>query len=145
MIEILTYKLLLVVYCFTGVHLFNYNVVEIKDFDYKHDYSNDSIEHYYCKDKYNVGDTIRHEYTKMVDSTSEEAIQTISFFKYLKAWTEETRLQDEARAKDTAYQNKIKLEFQQKENEEAEIWLQEAAEKQMELEKLESKPIKKPE
>ena len=80
MIEILTYKLLLVVYCFTGVHLFNYNVVEIKDFDYKHDYSNDSIEHYYCKDKYNVGDTIRHEYTKMVDSTSEEAIQTISFF-----------------------------------------------------------------
>ena len=141
MIEILTYKLLLVVYCFTGVHLFNYNVVEIKDFDYKHDYSNDSIEHYYCKDKYNVGDTIRHEYTKMVDSTSEEAIQTISFFKHLKAWNEEI----EARAKDTVYQNKIKLEFQQKENEEAEIWLQEAAEKQMELEKLESKPIKKPE
>ncbi len=141
MIEILTYKLLLVVYCFTGVHLFNYNVVEIKDFDYKHDYSNDSIEHYYCKDKYNVGDTIRHEYTKMVDSTSEEAIYTISFDKQLKAWNEEI----EARAKDTAYQNKIKLEFQQKENEEAEIWLQEAAEKQMELEKLESKPIKKPE
>ena len=141
MIEILTYKLLLVVYCFTGVHLFNYNVVEIKDFDYKHDYSNDSIEHYYCKDKYNVGDTIRHEYTKMVDSTSEEAIYTISFDKQLKAWNEEI----EARAKDTAYQNKIKLEFQQKENEEAEIWLQEAAERQMELEKLESKPIKKPE
>ena len=63
----------------------------------------------------------------------------------MKAWTEETRLQEEARAKDTAYQNKIKLEFQQKENEEAEIWLQEAAEKQMELEKLESKQIKKPE
>ena len=105
MIEILTYKLLLVVYCFTGVHLFNYNVVEIKDFDYKHDYSNDSIEHYYCKDKYNVGDTIRHEYTKMVDSTSEEAIYTISFDKQLKAWNEEI----EARAKDTAYQNKIKL------------------------------------
>ncbi len=141
MIEILTYKLLLVVYCFTGVHLFNYNVVEIKDFDYKHDYSNDSIEHYYCKDKYNVGDTIRHEYTKMVDSTSEEAIYTISFDKQLKAWNEEI----EARAKDTVYQNKIKLEFQQKENEEAEIWLQEAAERQMELEKLESKPIKKPE
>ena len=141
MIEILTYKLLLVVYCFTGVHLFNYNVVEIKDFDYKHDYSKDSIEHYYCKDKYNVGDTIRHEYTKMVDSTSEEAIYTISFDKQLKAWNEEI----EARAKDTVYQNKIKLEFQQKENEEAEIWLQEAAEKQMELEKLESKPIKKPE
>ena len=141
MIEILTYKLLLVVYCFTGVHLFNYNVVEIKDFDYKHDYSNDSIEHYYCKDKYNVGDTIRHEYTKMVDSTSEEAIYTISFDKQLKAWNEEI----EARAKDTVYQNKIKLEFQQKENEEAEIWLQDAAEKQMELEKLESKPIKKPE
>ena len=141
MIEILTYKLLLVVYCFTGVHLFNYNVVEIKDFDYKHDYSNDSIEHYYCKDKYNVGDTIRHEYTKIVDSTSEEAIYTISFDKQLKAWNEEI----EARAKDTVYQNKIKLEFQQKENEEAEIWLQEAAEKQMELEKLESKPIKKPE
>ena len=141
MIEILTYKLLLVVYCFTGVHLFNYNVVEIKDFDYKHDYSNDSIEHYYCKDKYNVGDTIRHEYTKMVDSTSEEAIYTISFDKQLKAWNEEI----EARAKDTVYQNKIKLEFQQKENEEAEIWLQEAAERQMELKKLESKPIKKPE
>ena len=141
MIEILTYKLLLVVYCFTGVHLFNYNVVEIKDFDYKHDYSKDSIEHYYCKDKYNVGDTIRHEYTKMVDSTSEEAIYTISFDKQLKAWNEEI----EARAKDTVYQNKIKLEFQQKENEEAEIWLQEAAERQMELEKLESKPIKKPE
>ena len=141
MIEILTYKLLLVVYCFTGVHLFNYNVVEIKDFDYKHDYSNDSIEHYYCKDKYNVGDTIRHEYTKMVDSTSEEAIYTISFDKQLKAWNEEI----EARAKDTVYQNKIKLEFQQKENEEAEIWLQEAAEKQMELEKLESNPIKKQE
>ena len=141
MIEILTYKLLLVVYCFTGVHLFNYNVVEIKDFDYKHDYSNDSIEHYYCKDKYNVGDTIRHEYTKMVDSTSEEAIYTISFDKQLKAWNEEI----EARAKDTVYQNKIKLEFQQKENEEAEIWLQEAAEKQMELEKSESKLIKKPE
>ena len=63
----------------------------------------------------------------------------------MKAWTEETRLKDEARAKDTAYQNKIKLEFQQKEYEEAEIWLQEAAERQMELEKLESKPIKKPE
>ena len=141
MIEILTYKLLLVVYCFTGVHLFNYNVVEIKDFDYKHDYSNDSIEHYYCKDKYNVGDTIRHEYTKMVYSTSEEAIYTISFDKQLKAWNEEI----EARAKDTVYQNKIKLEFQQKENEEAEIWLQEAAERQMELETLESKPIKKPE
>ena len=141
MIEILTYKLLLVVYCFTGVHLFNYNVVEIKNFDYKYDHSKDSIEHYYCKDKYNVGDTIRHEYTKMVDSTSEEAIYTISFDKQLKAWNEEI----EARAKDTAYQNKIKLEFQQKENEEAEIWLQEAAEKQMELEKLESKPIKKPE
>ena len=141
MIEILTYKLLLVVYCFTGVHLFNYNVVEIKDFDYKYDHSNDSIEHYYCKDKYNVGDTIRHEYTKMVDSTSEEAIYTISFDKQLKAWNEEI----EARAKDTVYQNKIKLEFQQKENEEAEIWLQEAAERQMELEKLESKPIKKPE
>ena len=141
MIEILTYKLLLVMYCFTGIHLFNYNVVEIKNFDYKYDHSNDSIEHYYCKDKYNVGDTIRHEYTKMVDSTSEEAIQTISFFKQLKAWNEEI----EARAKDTVYQNKIKLEFQQKENEEAEIWLQEAAEKQMELEKLESKPIKKPE
>ena len=141
MIEILTYKLLLVVYCFTGVHLFNYNVVEIKNFDYKYDHSKDSIEHYYCKDKYNVGDTIRHEYTKMVDSTSEEAIYTISFDKQLKAWNEEI----EARAKDTVYQNKIKLEFQQKENEEAEIWLQEAAEKQMELEKLESKPIKKPE
>ena len=141
MIEILTYKLLLVVYCFTGIHLFNYNVVEIKNFDYKYDHSKDSIEHYYCKDKYNVGDTIRHEYTKMVDSTSEEAIYTISFDKQLKAWNEEI----EARAKDTVYQNKIKLEFQQKENEEAEIWLQEAAEKQMELEKLESKPIKKPE
>ena len=141
MIEIPAFKLLLVMYCFTGIHLFNYNVVEIKNFDYKYDHSNDSIEHYYCKDKYNVGDTIRHEYTKMVDSTSEEAIQTISFFKYLKAWNEEI----EARAKDTVYQNKIKLEFQQKENEEAEIWLQEAAEKQMELEKLESKPIKKPE
>ena len=141
MIEILTYKLLLVVYCFTGVHLFNYNVVEIKNFDYKYDHSNDSIEHYYCKDKYNVGDTIRHEYTKMVDSTSEEAIYTISFDKQLKAWNEEI----EARAKDTVYQNKIKLEFQQKENEEAEIWLQEAAEKQMELEKSESKLIKKPE
>ena len=141
MIEILTYKLLLVVYCFTGIHLFNYNVVEIKNFDYKYDHSKDSIEHYYCKDKYNVGDTIRHEYTKMVDSTSEEAIYTISFDKQLKAWNEEI----EARAKDTVYQNKIKLEFQQKENEEAEIWLQEAAERQMELEKLESKPIKKPE
>ena len=141
MIEIPVFKLLLVMYCFTGIHLFNYNVVEIKNFDYKYDHSNDSIEHYYCKDKYNVGDTIRHEYTKMVDSTSEEAIQTISFFKHLKAWNEEI----EARAKDTVYQNKIKLEFQQKENEEAEIWLQEAAEKQMELEKLESKPIKKPE
>ncbi len=141
MIEIPAFKLLLVMYCFTGIHLFNYNVVEIKNFDYKYDHSNDSIEHYYCKDKYNVGDTIRHEYTKMVDSTSEEAIQTISFFKHLKAWNEEI----EARAKDTVYQNKIKLEFQQKENEEAEIWLQEAAEKQMELEKLESKPIKKPE
>ena len=141
MIEIPAFKLLLVMYCFTGIHLFNYNVVEIKNFDYKYDHSNDSIEHYYCKDKYNVGDTIRHEYTKMVDSTSEEAIQTISFFKHLKAWNEEI----EARAKDTVYQNKIKLEMQQKENEEAEIWLQEAAEKQMELEKLESKPIKKPE
>ncbi len=141
MIEIPVFKLLLVMYCFTGIHLFNYNVVEIKNFDYKYDHSNDSIEHYYCKDKYNVGDTIRHEYTKMVDSTSEEAIQTISFFKHLKAWNEEI----EARAKDTVYQNKIKLEMQQKENEEAEIWLQEAAEKQMELEKLESKPIKKPE
>ena len=141
MIEIPAFKLLLVMYCFTGIHLFNYNVVEIKNFDYKYDHSKDSIEHYYCKDKYNVGDTIRHEYTKMVDSTSEEAIYTISFDKQLKAWNEEI----EARAKDTAYQNKIKLEFQQKENEEAEIWLQEAAEKQMELEKLESKPIKKPE
>ena len=141
MIEILAFKLLLVMYCFTGIHLFNYNVVEIKNFDYKYDHSKDSIEHYYCKDKYNVGDTIRHEYTKMVDSTSEEAIYTISFDKQLKAWNEEI----EARAKDTVYQNKIKLEFQQKENEEAEIWLQEAAEKQMELEKLESKPIKKPE
>ena len=141
MIEIPTFQLLLVVYCFTGIHLFNYNVVEIKNFDYKYDHSKDSIEHYYCKDKYNVGDTIRHEYTKMVDSTSEEAIYTISFDKQLKAWNEEI----EARAKDTVYQNKIKLEFQQKENEEAEIWLQEAAEKQMELEKLESKQIKKPE
>ena len=141
MIEIPAFKLLLVMYCFTGIHLFNYNVVEIKNFDYKYDHSKDSIEHYYCKDKYNVGDTIRHEYTKMVDSTSEEAIYTISFDKQLKAWNEEI----EARAKDTVYQNKIKLEFQQKENEEAEIWLQEAAERQMELEKLESKPIKKPE
>ena len=141
MIEIPAFKLLLVMYCFTGIHLFNYNVVEIKNFDYKYDHSKDSIEHYYCKDKYNVGDTIRHEYTKMVDSTSEEAIYTISFDKQLKAWNEEI----EARAKDTVYQNKIKLEFQQKENEEAEIWLQVAAERQMELEKLESKPIKKPE
>jgi hypothetical protein len=141
MIEIPTFKLLLVVYCFTGIHLFNYNVVEIKDFNYKHDYSNDSIEHYYCKDKYNIGDTIRHEYTIMVDSTSEEAIDYKRHVEFL----EKTRLQEEAWAKDTVYQNKIKLEFQQKENEEAEIWLQEAAEKQMELEKLESKLIKKPE
>ena len=141
MIEIPAFKLLLVVYCFTGLHLFNYNVVEIKNFDVEHDYSNDSIEHYYCKDKYNIGDTIRHEYTKMVDSTSEEAIQIINFWKYVEWENEQTRL----RALDTAYQNKIKREFQQKENEEAEIWLQEAAEKQMELEKLESKLIKKPE
>ena len=141
MIEIPTFKLLLVVYCFTGIHLFNYNVVEIKDFNYKHDYSNDSIKHFYCKDKYNIGDTIRHEYTKMVDSTSEEAIDYKRHVEFL----EETRLQEEAWAKDTVYQNKIKREFQQKENEEAEIWLQEAAEKQMELEKLESKLIKKPE
>ena len=134
MIEIPMVKFLLIIYCFTGIHTGNYNV---------YDYLNqlDSIEHYYCKDKYNVGDTIRHEYTIMVDSTSEEAIYTISFDKQLKAWNEEI----EARAKDTVYQNKIKLEFQQKENEEAEIWLQEAAERQMELEKLESKPIKKPE
>ena len=54
MIEIPTFKLLLVVYCFTGAHLFNYNVVEIKSFDYKYDHSNDSIEHFYCKDKYNI-------------------------------------------------------------------------------------------
>lgn len=74
MIEIPAFKLLLVMYCFTGIHLFNYNVVEIKNFDPNYDHSNDSIEHYYCKDKYNVGDTIRHEYTKMVDSTSEKAI-----------------------------------------------------------------------
>jgi hypothetical protein len=141
MIEIPAFKLLLVVYCFTGLHLFNYNVVEIKDFNYKHDYSNDSIKHFYCKDKYNIGDTIRHEYTKMVDSTSEEAIDYKRHVEFL----EETRLQEEAWAKDTVYQNKIKREFQQKENEEAEIWLQEAAEKQMELEKLESKLIKKPE
>jgi len=141
MIEIPTFKLLLVVYCFTGIHLFNYNVVEIKNFDVDYDYSNDSTEHYYCKDKYNIGDTIRHEYTKMVDSTSEEAIQTINFWKYVEWENEQTRL----KALDTAYQNKIKREFQQKENEEAEIWLQEAAEKQMELEKLESKLIKKPE
>ena len=141
MIEILTYKLLLVVYCFTGIYLFNYNVVEIKNFDYKYDHSKDSIEHYYCKDKYNVGDTIRHEYTKMVDSTSEEAIQTINFFKYVEWENKQIRL----RALDTAYQNKIKLEMQQKENEEAEKWLQEAAERQIKSEKLESKPIKKPE
>ena len=74
MIEIPMVKILLVMYCFTGIHAFNYNVVEIKSFDYKYDHSNDSIEHFYCKDKYNIGDTIRHEYTKMVDSTSEEAI-----------------------------------------------------------------------
>ena len=100
MIEIPMVKFLLIIYCFTGIHTGNYNV---------YDYLNqlDSIEHYYCKDKYNVGDTIRHEYTKMVDSTSEEAIYTISFDKQLKAWNEEI----EARAKDTVYQNKIKLEF----------------------------------
>ena len=35
----------------------------------------------------------------------------------LKAWAEETRLQEEAWAKDTVYQNKIKREKQQKEDE----------------------------
>jgi len=145
MIEIPTFKLLLVVYCFTGVHLFNYNVVEIKDFDYKHDYSNDSIKHYYCKDKYNIGDTIRHEYTKIVDSTSEEAIDYKRHVEFYKAWIEETRLQEEAWAKDTVYQNKIKRKKQQKEDEEWWSELDQAYEEQTKSEKLESKPIKKPE
>jgi hypothetical protein len=145
MIEIPTFKLLLVVYCFTGVHLFNYNVVEIKDFDYKHDHSNDSIEHYYCKDKYNVGDTIRHFYTIMVDSTSEKAIDYKKGVELLKAWAEETRLQEEAWAKDTVYQNKIKREKQEEEDKEWWSELDQAYEEQIKSEKLESKPIKKPE
>ena len=138
MIEIPMVKFLLIIYCFTGIHTGNYNV---------YDYLNqlDSIEHYYSKNKYNVGDTIVYRYTIMVDSTSEQAINYKKDLILMEQWAEETRLQEEAWAKDTVYQNKIKLEFQQKENEEAEIWLQEAAEKQMELEKLESKPIKKPE
>jgi hypothetical protein len=120
-------------------------VVEIKNFDVEHDYSNDSIEHYYCKDKYNIGDTIRHEYTKMVDSTSEEAIDYKRHVELLKAWAEETRLQEEAWAKDTVYQNKIKREKQQKEDEEWWSELDQAYEEQIKSEKLESKPIKKPE
>ena len=143
MIEIPMVKILLVMYCFTGIHAFNYNVVEIDFID--NDHSNDSIEHYYCKDKYNVGDTIRHEYTIMVDSTSEKAIDYKKTVELLKAWAEETRLQEEAWAKDTVYQNRIKREKQQKEDEEWWSELDQAYEEQIKSEKLESKPIKKPE
>ena len=143
MIEIPAFKLLLVMYCFTGIHLFNYNVVEI---DFIHnDHSNDSIEHFYCKDKYNVGDTIRYRYTIMVDSTSEQAIDYKKYVEFYKAWTEETRLQTEAWAKDTVYQNNIKREKQQKEDEEWWSELDQAYEEQIKSEKLETKPIKKPE
>lgn len=94
MIEIPMVKILLVMYCFTGIHLFNYNVVEIDFID--NDHSNDSIEYFYCKYKYNVGDTIRYRYTIMVDSISEQAIDYKKYVEFYKAWTEETRLQTEA-------------------------------------------------
>ena len=145
MIEIPTFKLLLVVYCFTGIHLFNYNVVEIKNFDYKYDHSKDSIEHYYSKNKYNVGDTIVYRYTIMVDSTSEQAINYKKDLILMEQWAEETRLQEEAWAKDTVYQNNIKREKQQKEDEEWWSELDQAYEEQIKSEKLETKPIKKPE
>ena len=137
MIEIPMVKFLLIIYCFTGIHTGNYNV---------YDYLNqlDSIEHYYSKNKYNVGDTIVYRYTIMVDSTSEQAINYKKDLILMEQWAEETRLQTEAWAKDTVYQNNIKREKQQKEDEEWWAELDQAYEEQIKSEKLESKPIKKP-
>jgi hypothetical protein len=126
-------------YCFTGIHTFNYNVVEV---DFENSYVHDNIEHFYCKDKYSVGDTILYRYTIMIDSTSEQAINYKKDIIMMKEWAEETRLQTEAWAKDTVYQNKIKREKQQKEDEEWWSELDQAYEEQI---KLESKLIKKPE
>lgn len=135
MIEIPMVKFLLIIYCFTGIHTGNYNV---------YDYLNqlDSIEHYYSKNKYNVGDTIVYRYTIMVDSTSEQAINYKKESYTYGAWAEETRRQEEAWAKDTVYQNNIKREKQQKEDEEWWSELDQAYEEQI---KSESKLIKKPE
>ena len=81
----------------------------------------------------------------MVDSTSEQAINYKKDLILMEQWAEETRLQEEAWAKDTVYQNNIKREKQQKEDEEWWSELDQAYEEQIKSEKLESKPIKKPE
>lgn len=104
-------------------HTFNYNVVEINDFsrDYKNE-SNKIIEHFYSIDKYNIGDTIRYEYTKMIDSTSDEAIKHKKYIKLMERVNGEMRLQLEAIhlkwLSDTVVQNKIKREKQQQEKKE---------------------------